>query len=93
MTIQQERVVAIVGGRSQDDIEGYTLNRAYQSARQPGSSLKPLLVYAPALERGYTPGSTVDDSPMSDSDPHKVKNSGDSYRGKYFPSLSSYEIK
>lgn len=75
------KVVAIVGGRSQDDIEGYTLNRAYQSARQPGSSLKPLLVYAPALERGYTPGSTVDDSPMSDSDPHKVKNSGDSYRG------------
>lgn len=75
------KVVAIVGGRSQDDIEGYTLNRAYQSSRQPGSSLKPLLVYAPALERGYSPGSTVDDSPMSDSDKHKVSNSGNSYRG------------
>lgn len=75
------KVVAIVGGRSQDNLEGYTLNRAYQSARQPGSSLKPLLVYAPALERGYTPGSTVDDSPMSSSDPHKVRNSGNSYRG------------
>lgn len=75
------KVVAIVGGRSQDDIEGYTLNRAYQSSRQPGSSLKPLLVYAPALERGYSPGSTVDDSKMSDSAAHKVSNSGGSYRG------------
>lgn len=75
------KVVAIVGGRTQDDLEGYTLNRAYQSARQPGSALKPLLVYAPVLERGYGPGSTVNDSPMSSSDPHKVKNSGNSYRG------------
>lgn len=74
------KVAAIVGGRSQDDLEGYTLNRAYQSARQPGSSIKPLLVYAPALERGYTPGSTVNDSPMSSSDSHKVSNSG-SYGG------------
>lgn len=75
------KVVAIVGGRSQDELTGYTLNRAYQSARQPGSSLKPLLVYAPILERGYTPGSTVDDSRMSSSDPHKVSNSG-SYSGR-----------
>lgn len=74
------KVVAIVGGRAQDDIEGYTLNRAYQSARQPGSSLKPLLVYAPMLERGYGPGSTVNDSKMSKEDPHAVKNSG-SYSG------------
>lgn len=74
------KVVAIVGGRSQEDLTGYTLNRAFQSARQPGSSLKPLLVYAPILERGYTPGSTVDDSRMSNSDPHKVSNSG-SYGG------------
>lgn len=75
------KVVAIVGGRSQDNLEGYTLNRAFQSARQPGSSLKPLVVYAPVLERGYTPSSTVNDGPMSNSDPHKVRNSGGSYRG------------
>lgn len=53
-------VVAIVGGRSQEH-EGYTLNRAYQSFRQPGSSIKPLLVYTPVLERGYTQDTLVVD--------------------------------
>ena len=46
------RVAAIVGGRSQDT-DTYTLNRAFQSPRQPGSTIKPLIVYAPALENGY----------------------------------------
>jgi membrane peptidoglycan carboxypeptidase len=53
-------VTAIVGGRSQD-FDGHTLNRAYQSFRQPGSSIKPLIVYTPELERGYTPDSIVKD--------------------------------
>ncbi len=53
-------VRAIVGGRSQD-VEGYTLNRGYQSYRQPGSSIKPILVYTPMLERGYTADSEVYD--------------------------------
>lgn len=53
-------VTAIVGGRSQD-FTGHTLNRAYQSFRQPGSSIKPLIVYTPQLERGYTPDSIVKD--------------------------------
>ena len=50
------KVTAIVGGRSQET-DVYGLNRAYQSFRQPGSSIKPLIVYAPALENGY--GSTT----------------------------------
>ena len=54
------RVAAIVGGRSQK-LSGYTLNRAYQSYRQPGSAIKPLIVYTPAFERGYTPDSMVMD--------------------------------
>lgn len=54
-------VTAIVGGRSQD-FNGYTLNRAYQSFRQPGSSIKPLVVYTPALEHGFTPDSIVLDA-------------------------------
>lgn len=58
-------VRAIVGGRSQD-FDGYTLNRAYQSYRQPGSSIKPLIVYTPALERGYTPDSIVTDQYIED---------------------------
>ena len=44
-------VRAIVGGRKQN-IPGYTLNRAYQSFRQPGSTIKPLIVYLPSIENG-----------------------------------------
>ncbi|WP_099469605.1 transglycosylase domain-containing protein [Konateibacter massiliensis] len=70
------KVVAIIGGRSQDTT-GYTLNRAYQSFRQPGSSIKPLLVYAPALEAGYTPDSILVDEPIEDG----PKNYGGGYSG------------
>ncbi len=53
-------VVAIVGGRSQE-IKGYTLNRAFQSYRQPGSAIKPLVTYTPLLseEYGYTADTIV----------------------------------
>ena len=54
------KVVAVVGGRSQEENnEVYSLNRAYQSARQPGSTIKPLAVYTPALTLGCTPNTTV----------------------------------
>ena len=58
-------VKAIVGGRNQN-LPGYTLNRAYQSFRQPGSSIKPLIVYTPALEGKYTPDSIVQDVKRED---------------------------
>ena len=54
------KVVAVIGGRSQEvETQRYSLNRAYQSYRQPGSTIKPLVVYTPALMNGYTPSSTV----------------------------------
>lgn len=71
-------VVAIVGGRKQKSITGYTLNRAFQSYRQPGSCFKPLVVYTPQLERGYTPDTIVDDSYFEGG----PKNSGNTYSGK-----------
>jgi len=55
------RVLAMVGGYS------YSLsnfNRATQAYRQPGSAFKPI-VYATALENGYTPASVVMDAPIS----------------------------
>lgn len=58
-------VTAIVGGRTQEDIST-DYNRAYMSFRQPGSSIKPLLVYTPSLERGYSASSTVTDSKETD---------------------------
>lgn len=69
-------VKAIVGGRSQD-YEGYTLNRAYQSFRQPGSAIKPLIVYTPILERGYTPDTAVIDEKLENG----PENSGGGYIG------------
>lgn len=54
------KVVAIVGGRTQES-EGRTLNRAFQSYNQPGSTFKPLIVYTPAFERGYEPDTIVND--------------------------------
>ncbi|MEG0813672.1 MAG: transglycosylase domain-containing protein [Clostridium sp.] len=59
------RVVAISGGRSQVT-DTYTLNRAFQSFRQPGSTIKPLIVYAPALENGYTSTSKVKNIKIED---------------------------
>ena len=58
-------VRAVVGGRSQE-FPGYTLNRAYQSFRQPGSAIKPLTVYTPSFEQNYTPDSIVTDEPIED---------------------------
>lgn len=58
-------VCAVVGGRSQE-FPGYTLNRAYQSFRQPGSAIKPLTVYTPSFEQNYTPDTIVTDEPIED---------------------------
>ena len=57
-------VVAIVGGREQE-YDGYTLNRAYQSYRQPGSAIKPVLVYAPYLALGHMPDELIMDEPVT----------------------------
>lgn len=57
------KVVAIIGGRSQD-VATY-LNRAYQGYRQPGSSIKPLIVYTPALEMGYGASSVINNLDIS----------------------------
>lgn len=54
-------VTAIVGGRSNPALSGYTLNRAFQSFRQPGSSIKPLIDYTPAFDKDFTPSSIVED--------------------------------
>jgi penicillin-binding protein 1A len=71
------RVVAIVGGRGQKQ-KGYPLNRAFQSFRQPGSAIKPLIVYTPVFERGYTPDSMVSDEKFEGG----PDDAGNSYAGE-----------
>ena len=67
-------VVAVVGGRGTEDV----YNRAYLSARQPGSTIKPLIDYAPAFDTGeYYPARLVDDHKWADG----PSNSGSSYYG------------
>jgi len=55
-------IQAMVGGR---DYTTRGLNRAWQAKRQPGSTIKPLVVYGPAIEKGgYFPGTVLDDMPV-----------------------------
>lgn len=74
------RVLAMVGGFSFAQSE---FNRATQAFRQPGSSFKPI-VYAAALDNGYTPASVVDDAPISiqvGNDVWEPKNYGGDFAG------------
>lgn len=68
-------VVATIGGRGTED----KFNRAYLSARQPGSAIKPLLDYAPAIDSGeYGPSTLINDYKFEGG----PSNSGGNYRGE-----------
>ena len=71
-------VAAIVGGRSSDAALAY--NRATRIRRQPGSAIKPIFVYAPALEAGYTAASMLLDDAATFSD-YTPRNASGTYRG------------
>lgn len=69
-------VVAIVGGRGTKD----AYNRAYLSARQSGSSIKPLIDYTPGFESGvYSPSTIVND--------HKFENGPQNAGGGYYGNI------
>ena len=53
-------VKVMVGGK---DFQESQFNRAVQSRRQPGSAFKPI-IYAAALDKGYTPATMLIDSPI-----------------------------
>ncbi len=58
---QTGRVICMVGGRN---FEKSQFNRCTQAVRQPGSSFKPV-IYAAALDKGYTEASILIDSPIT----------------------------
>ena len=62
-------LLGIVGGRGTDKVQR-GLNRASMSKRQPGSSIKPVSVYAPALEKGVINWAT----PLQDIPVKKINN-------------------
>ena len=59
------RILALVGGY---DFSQSKFNRVTQAQRQPGSGFKPIL-YAAALDKGYTPASIINDAPFVFYDP------------------------
>lgn len=61
-------VKAMVGGV---DYKESQFNRAIQAHRQPGSSFKPFVYYTALASGQYTPGSVINDSPVSYPDGYK----------------------
>ena len=56
-------LIAIVGGRSEPTARKQ-LNRAYQTSMPVGSSIKPLSVYGPAFDMGYSPNTPLLNLPI-----------------------------
>jgi penicillin-binding protein 2A len=83
---------ALIGGRGEQPFRGF--NRAVQLKRQPGSTMKPISVYTPALERGYSPEDTIVDEPVNFGG-YQPKNAGGSYHGEvslYEALIHSYNV-
>ncbi|NKE06146.1 transglycosylase domain-containing protein [Mesobacillus selenatarsenatis] len=72
-------VRALVGGRGEKVFRGF--NRATHLRAQPGSTMKPLAVYTPALEEGYEYDSMLVDEKMSFKN-YSPKNFSDTYQGE-----------
>lgn len=84
VTIDNETgdVVAIIGGRTQNEVHN-TFNRAFLSHRQPGSIIKPLIVYTPAFQSGMLASSVMVDK--------KLDNGPENATGLYLGSMSLQE--
>ncbi len=61
MDVRTGAIRAMVGGR---DFNQSEFNRATQSRRQAGSAFKPI-IYTAAFDKGMTPATVIDDSPLA----------------------------
>jgi penicillin-binding protein 1A len=82
-------VKAMVGGY---DFARSQFNRAVQAYRQPGSSFKPL-IYAAALDNGYTPASIVVDAPIQIVDHDQIWNPQNFNRKYYGPTSLRHALE
>jgi len=85
-------IQALVGGRGDHTFRGF--NRATQLVRQPGSTMKPLAVYTPALEQGYEAFDSLEDKPLN-IDGYQPQNYDQTYRGQvtmYNAVIHSYNV-
>ena len=82
LDVESGAVKAIVGGRGKKEAS-LTMNRATDSIRQPGSTIKIIGEYADALDKGaITLGSVYDDAPTGYSDGTPVRNASGRFGGK-----------
>ena len=82
LDVRTGSVRTMVGGK---DFSQNEFNRAVQSRRQPGSAFKPI-VYAAALDKGFTPASLINDSPVTypfgkNGEPWRPENYDGEYHG------------
>lgn len=73
-------VAATVGGRG-EEYTAFAFNRSIDIARQPGSVIKPILVYAPALEHLHYTAATMLLDEQTDFNGYVPSNSDGKYRG------------
>ncbi|MFV0555588.1 MAG: transglycosylase domain-containing protein [Lactovum sp.] len=92
---QTGEVLAIVGNSPIIDYSAYTdFNYALQSQRSPGSVIKPLIVYAPAIEEGWAIDQILKDE-ETDYDGWKPQNADQIFHGEiplYDALANSYNI-
>lgn len=78
------QIRAMVGGY---DFKTSQFNRVLQARRQPGSAIKPL-IYAAALDKGYTPASIIVDTPLiyqdTDEEGEEREWKPDNYSNKFY---------
>ncbi len=87
-------LLGIVGGRG-EKTESRILNLASQSVRPSGSSIKPIAVYAPAIEEGLiTWSSVIDDTPVMwlEDDGEDNTASGENDKKTYTPWPKNYTL-
>lgn len=85
-------ISALVGGRGEKVFRGF--NRATQLERQPGSTMKPLAAYTPALENGYDIYDKLSDRPIT-IDGYQPLNYDKQFRGEvtmYESVINSYNV-
>lgn len=84
-------LVAIVGGRS-EPVQKKLLNRAYQLDMPVGSSIKPLAVYGPAFDMGYSPGTPVLNLPIEIRDWTSENGYPSNFSGDSFTGVESMRV-
>ncbi len=77
------QVRGLTGGLGKVGEEGIKFNRVYTDPRQPGSTIKPIAVYAPAIEMGIiNPATPVQDIAYTTVNNHTIKNYDGTYSGE-----------